>query len=56
MGVAHKKSPKNQPQISLMMMRQYLLSKTEGVSSKRGQVPFEYLGDHIVGIKQNFGT
>ena len=28
----------------------------EGVSGKGGQVPFENLGDHIVGIKQNFGT
>ena len=28
----------------------------EGASSKRGQVPFENLGDHIVSIKQNFGT
>ena len=28
----------------------------EGVSGKRGQVPFENLDDHVVGIKQNFGT
>ena len=31
------------------------LGTIEGVSGKRGQVPFENLGDHIVGIKQNFG-
>ena len=28
----------------------------EGVSDKRGQVPFENLGDHVVGIKQKIGT
>ena len=28
----------------------------EGVSGKRGQVPFENLGNHVMGIKQNFGT
>ena len=28
----------------------------EGASGKRGQVLFEILSDHLVGIKQNFGT
>ena len=28
----------------------------EGTSGKRGQVPFERLDDHIMGIKENFGT
>ena len=32
------------------------VSEIERVSGKRGQVPFENLGDHVVGIKQNLGT
>ena len=28
----------------------------KGASGKRGQVPFENLGDHVESIKQNFGT
>ena len=34
-----------------------LNSKTvEGLQWYRGQLPCENLGDHVVGIKQNFGT
>ena len=32
------------------------LNIIEGASGKRGQVPSENLGDHIVGIKHNLGT
>jgi len=32
-----------------------LIFELKGSAAKGGQVPFYKLGDHVVGIKQNFG-
>ena len=40
----------------IMHIQCWVHGTIEGTSSKGGQVPFENLGDHMVGIKHNFGT
>ena len=38
------------------MVRSISFMQINIIEGARGQVPFERLGDHIMGVKQNFGT